>query len=450
VKTRICFLYVVLGLFVSFQYSFAQSLTFSTNTYSVGQYPYSVVAADVNGDGKLDLISANKYDNTLTVLTNNGSGSFGSNATLNVGHSPQCVVAADVNGDGTLDLISANASSSTLTVLTNNGSGVFGSNATLNAGSWPVFVVAADVNGDSKPDLISANSGLAAPGHTLTVLTNNGSGGFGYNATLNVGVAPICVVAADVNGDGNLDLISAHMYQNFGILTVQTNNGNGGFGSNATLNVGSYSIFVAAADVNGDGKLDLISANLSASTLTVLTNNGRGSFGSNATLNVDGHPECVVAADINGDGKLDLISANDGNTLTVLTNKGGGSFGSIATLYVGSYPDSVVAADVNNDGKLDLISANYTDNTLTVLVNTSIFPPPTFTPTLTIASRGNGMRVAWPSASPGWSLQQNPDLTKPNWLPSGYGGYGIGDDGTNKSLTLSLPMGNTFFRLLHP
>ena len=96
------------------------------------------MAADVNGDGKLDLISANVNDNTLTVLTNNGSGVFGSNATLTVGSYPNCVVAADVNGDGKSDLISANSgggTGNTLTVLTNNGSGIFGSNATLNVGS---------------------------------------------------------------------------------------------------------------------------------------------------------------------------------------------------------------------------------------------------------------------------------------------------------------------------
>ena len=120
------------------------------------------------------------------------------------------------------------------------------------------------------------------------------------------------------------------------------------------------------------------------------------------------------------------------------------------TLNVSGGPNCVVAADVDGDGKLDLISANYGANTLTVLMNTSIFPPATFTPTLTIARQGNGMQMAWPSVSPGWSLQQNPDLAKTNWLPSGYGAHGIGDDGTNKSLTLPLPTGNIFFRLLHP
>ena len=176
----------------------------------VGSNPFSVVAADVNGDGKVDLISAN-YNSagTLTVLTNNGSGGFGFNASLTVGSAPASVVAADVNGDGKLDLISANAGPSTLTVLTNNGSGGFGSNATLNVGSEPFFVVAADVNGDGKVDLISANNGAG----TLTVLfntpmfagnftgnfTGNGSGLTALNAaSLTTGTVPDARLSSNV------------------------------------------------------------------------------------------------------------------------------------------------------------------------------------------------------------------------------------------------------------
>jgi len=338
-----------------------------TSTLTVGSLPINVVAADVNGDGKLDLICANMGDNTLTVLTNNGSGGFGSNATLTVGNGPVFVCAADVNGDGKLDLICANNGASTLTVLTNNGSGGFVFAATLTVGDHPSSVVAADVNGDGKLDLISANIGAS----TLTVLTNNGSGGFVFAATLTVGNTPFSVVAADVNGDGKLDLISANAFD--GTLTVLTNDGSGGFSVNATLTVGNGPYSVVAADVNGDGKVDLISANMNDGTLTVLTNNGSGVFGSNATLTVGSGPFGVVAADVNGDGKLDLICANMGaNTLTVLTNNGSGGFSVNATLTVGNGPYSVVAADVNGDGKLDLICANNGANTLSVLLNASV------------------------------------------------------------------------------
>lgn len=393
----------------------APGTTFVGNTYNVGPRPAGVVSADVNGDSKPDIINVNNLANTLTVLTNNGSGSFGSNATFAVGGGPLAVVAADVNGDGKPDLISVNNLANTLTVLTNNGAGVFGANATLIVGSYPVFVAAADVNGDGKPDLISVNNSAS----TLTVLTNNGSGSFVFRATLPVGDRPYGVVAADVNGDGKLDLISANFNAN--TLTVLTNNGSGSFSFKATLTVGSGPYAVVATDVNGDGKPDLISANYDANTLTLLTNNGAGNFVFKATLAVNGYPDSVVAADMNGDGKPDLISANlsiypNAGTVTVLTNNGSGSFGSNTVATVGLQPFCLAAVDVNSDGRPDLITANYGANTLTVLMQTA--PPG---PALTIANTGSNLVViSWPLPAIGFVLQTNANLGGTNWGTLGY------------------------------
>jgi len=390
--------------------------TFSLDaTLNVGKGPAGIVAADVNDDGKVDLICANAAGNSLLILTNNGNGIFGSNATINV-EGPGCVAAADVNNDGSLDLVCANVSNDSLTIFTNNGNGVFGSNATYAVGMTPVSLAAADINADGKVDLITANNhdGFATNG-TLTILTNNGSGIFGYNATLDTGNDPNCVVAADLNGDGRLDLISANLSQypltlftqipgpppltvfvptlysgdaffvspivaadvnhdgkmdiigvseltaNNASLTVFTNDGNGGFSPNATYPVGGLPLSLTAADINNDGKVDLITANAFDNTLTILTNDGTGAFGFNATLNVGRAPRSVIAADINGDGSLDLICANQGSvpvfpgsgSLSVLTNNGQGNFGSNATYYVAGQLQCVVASDVNNDGKVD-------------------------------------------------------------------------------------------------
>jgi hypothetical protein len=139
-----------------------------------------------------------------------------------------------------------------------------------------------------------------------------------------------------------------------------------------SVGVGNEPVSIAVADVNGDGKPDMISANYGNSTLTVLTNNGSGGVLLAATLSVGNGPESVVAAtNLYNHGEVDLISANYGDsTLTVLTNSSSGGFALAAILNVGSGPFSVTAVDVNGDGKPDLISANYNDNTLTVLLNT--------------------------------------------------------------------------------
>ena len=340
---------------------------------AVGDRPYSVVAADVNGDGRSDLISANSSANTLSVLTNNGSGGFTLASSPAVGNNPVWVTAADVNGDGRTDLISANYGPSTLggyalSVLTNDGSGGFTLASSPTVGSRPFSVTAADVNGDGRMDLISAN--LIAD--TLSVLTNNGRGGFTLSSSPTVGRNPYSVVAADVNGDGRMDLISANQLAD--TLSVLTNNGTGGFPLASSPGVGTSPQSVVAADVNGDGRMDLISANQSADTLSVLTNNGTGGFTLAATLAVGTSPRSVVAADVNGDGRMDLISANSGAaSLSVLINNGSGGFTLASSLAVGNGPYSVTTADVNGDGRNDLIAANFYDNSLSVLVQNPPF-----------------------------------------------------------------------------
>ena len=377
-KSSIQNLFLILALCAGIYPAAAQSFVVSS-TNAVGGAPLSVVAADVNGDGHVDLISANESSNSVSVLTNNGSGGFVLSGTYAVGSDPTCVIAVDVNGDGKVDLVTANFGNNTLTVLTNDGSGGFASNATYTVGVQPVCVVAADLNGDGHPDLICANYGT----NTLTVLTNNGSGGFVTASSPGLGSVgitpndPYSVCAADVNGDGHLDLISANLTT--GTLLVLTNDGSGNFNSNATYTVttGGEALTVIAADVNGDGKVDLISSGYNGNLVMVLTNNGSGGFVTSGTYTVGGGPFWVRAADVNGDGKLDLISANQlDNTLTVLTNSGNGNFSTSTTCNVGNGDRSLCVADVNGDGKLDLISANQYDNTLTVLTNTMTFPSP--------------------------------------------------------------------------
>ena len=338
------------------------------STPAVGDTPQSVVAADVNGDGRPDLIAAAYFGGLLTVLTNNGGG-FGLSAAYVLGANPTAVATADLNHDGKPDLISANGLTNTLTVLTNNGSGGFAIAFSLHVGSSPNGVLAADVNGDGWADLISANTG----DNTLTVLTNNTHDGFATAATLATGNYPRAIAAVDVNGDGRLELVSVNRLGNS--LTLFPNLGNGQFGSGVMLTVGHQPYAVTSADVNNDGQPDLISANAADGTLTVLTNNGTGGFSLALTIPVGRAPVAVAAADLNWDGRVDLISVNNyDNDVMALTNDGHGGFAMAATNAVGQSPWGLTLADWNGDGQTDLATANSQDGNLSVLLNTTTDP----------------------------------------------------------------------------
>jgi hypothetical protein len=411
-----------------------------------GTFVRSVTTADVNNDGKPDLICVRGNPSVLYVSTNSGNGLFASNASYAVGSFPYQVIAADVNNDGWPDLITANSSGNSLTVLTNDGKGGFVLAATLNAGtgSAPQSVAAADLFGRGRLDLVIANSG----GDTVTIWTNAGGGIFVSNASYNVEAkVPVSIAVADVNGDGKPDLIVAdNSAGNLSPITVLTNNGNGGFAFSPVPNLFMGGSWVTAADVNGDGKMDLVCITGTATTgqVIVLTNNGTGGFARSGNYPVGPSPYAVVAADVNGDGWVDLITCNQGNnTLTVLTNNGSGSFGSNATLNVGSGPESLTAADINGDGRVDLISGSWNSpGALTVLTNAA-----TFLPQLTLKRASNNLIVSWPAIWASWTLQQSTNLGAGGW--TSFSGP-IGNDGTTKSATNSSPADNRFFRLSHP
>lgn len=352
-------------------------------TLAAGSGPSALAVVDANGDGKPDLISANEWDGTLAVLTNNGSGAFGLNAVLATGPDPIAVAAVtNFNGHGGMALVSANSGTNTLTIWTNNGSGAFkllGTFVVSDTNNFPQSVVTADVNGDGKPDLVCLNSDFNPPWEqsTLTVLTNNGIGGFGSNSMIVPGGYYGTVLqAVDVNGDGRLDLVfDEPSYGSFGVLT---NNGSGGFGpyylNYGQANLFYYEVSIAAADINGDGKPDLLLVSYGTQNetnfvytpendLLVFTNNGSG-FGLNAiydagTTNGNNHVTFCAAADVNGDGKPDaVIASGPDTTLTIMLNNGNGTFTFNATQPVSGFPVYIAAGDFNGDGKTDLATAN--------------------------------------------------------------------------------------------
>ncbi|MGE7417525.1 FG-GAP-like repeat-containing protein [Methylobacterium tarhaniae] len=343
------------------------SLSFGASTdLPTGGGSASVATADVDGDGKLDIVVTNSDVDTVSVLLGNGNGTFKSKTGLATGSGPYAVALADVNSDGRLDIVTANYRSATASVLLGNGNGTFETRADISTGSSPYSVALADVDSDGKLDIVTANYG----DNTASVLLGNGNGTFKAEVLFGTGSAPRSVALADVNGDGRLDLVTANGDDN--TASVLLGNGNGTFKIRTDLATGGAPRSVALADVNGDGRLDVVTANTDDGTVSVLLGNGNGTFKAKTDFGTGGRPRSVALADVDGDGKLDIVTANaDDNTASVLLGNGDGTFKAKADFTTDSIPYSVALADLNGDGKLDLVTANNNFGTASVLLNTA-------------------------------------------------------------------------------
>ncbi|CAF4130663.1 unnamed protein product, partial [Rotaria magnacalcarata] len=321
-------------------------------TYSTSNNPRSMAAADVNADGSVDIIVANNGANSVGVFINTGTGTFSIQMayTTGAGSNPNSVAAADVNGDGKVDIIVSNNGASNVGVLINTGNGIFAAQVTYTAGSGPNCVAVVDVSGDGNVDIIVANYGA----NNVGVLINTGNGTFIAQVTYTTGGSsnPASVAAADVNEDGKIDIIVANYWGN--TVGVLLNTGSGIFAAQVTYSTGGSSApsFVAATDVNADGKADIIVTNSGLNNVGVLLNVGGITFTSQVvhSTGCTSGPNSMAITDLNKDGKVDLaVSNNAAGSFSVFLGTGSGTFLTPTTYLVGSSVSYLTAADVNGD-----------------------------------------------------------------------------------------------------
>ena len=325
-------------------------------TYPVGTNPNDLAVVDLDGDMQPEIVTTNLQSNTISVLHNLGAIGFAPQVTYPTGAGPHLVAYADLNGDHAQDLVVVNGDGHTIGVYVNHGDGTFAAAVTYATGTFTTGLAIGDVIGDAKPDVVITDiSG------TASVFANIGTGALAAPVTLTTDMSPGGVAVANVAGDAKLDIvISERSVDGHLELGVFANLG-GSFAARQDYLVGgdaSPASFVLG-DFDGDGHLDaVLSAGVTDTidALGIASGTAAGGFAT-AALYRSWSANGASAADINSDGKLDVVAAGQFNGTQILLNTGNGTFPAPRTLPTSYQPAQVAARDLDGDGALDVIVA---------------------------------------------------------------------------------------------
>ncbi len=340
--------------------------------FGAGPAALDIQALRFDGDSRLDLITAG--GTTANVVYGRAGAAFESEERFPVGERPRAFAAADFNRDGKLDLAVNNLDSTDVSILPGNGDGTFKQQLIVDVSGIPRAIAAGSVNSDNNPDFVVTDLNNSR----VLVFLGKGDGTFQAERIVSVRAAgetatsqPRSVVLADMNGDGKTDIVTGNA--NSDSVAIVLGKGDGTFETVKEFFAFNFPLDVAVRDFNGDGKLDVAVVNgtepdspiATAPRVNVIFGKGDGTLDdeSRTSYTTGDGPRGMVVGEFTGDGNADAVTVHQGDdSVNVLVGRTGGKLSLGESRRAGFDPNSVTGGDVNRDNRQDIMTTNDTES----------------------------------------------------------------------------------------
>ena len=331
-----------------------------------GDRSTGIFSQDFDGDGDNDLAVANRESNNLTVLYNNGEGQFNDSAQVETGDHPRYVDGADFDGDGDIDLCTPDFYGMTTSILENDGDGNFIISQQYKLFS-PAYLWVDDLDNDGFQDIVTLHwdGDAKKPGNSngfFRPMFGKGDGTFEIGDPVMVGIQPRGGDSADLNGDGFIDAIVADIKSQTISIVMGTSPRSWQDGISIDMSPGAPR-YISLDDFDNDGDVDCAALDKDGGNFWLFHNDGNANFALEQTVEVNSSPHSMDIVDIDGDNDLDFIVSHvDSGTQFILYNDGTGHVNAMQGISMSGGAAEVKCSDLNNDGMLDIVTANVNDS----------------------------------------------------------------------------------------